>query len=111
MLVISQVLICSAKICAKVKATDMFTLECTNSLAHSHTGLPFRAAVFDAVISVSAVQWLLAGESKPTHNDDGCHLEGTTISLQPVSRALRFFRSLHRCLKPGGRAILQLCGR
>lgn len=55
-------------------------------------GLPFRAGVFDACISISALQWL-------------CN---SYCSDQiPSVRLMRFFRSLYACLANGSPAILQ----
>lgn len=56
------------------------------------TGLPFRPATFDAVISISALQWLCYSNSK---------------IQQPKQRLKRFFASLYTVLKRGGRAVLQ----
>lgn len=55
-------------------------------------GLSFRDGVFDGAISVSAIQWLCHAE-KSEHN--------------PRKRLQRFFESLYRCLRRGGRAALQ----
>lgn len=54
-------------------------------------GLPFRQGTFDGVISISAIQWLCYS------NDDS----------NPRLRLHRFFQSLYRCLRRGGRAVLQ----
>ena len=54
-------------------------------------GLPFREGVFDGAISISAIQWLCYS------NDDS----------NPRLRLHRFFPSLYRCLRRGGRAVLQ----
>jgi 18S rRNA (guanine1575-N7)-methyltransferase len=56
-------------------------------------GLPFRDDMFDAAISVSALQWLCY-EAKH-------HLKS------PRDRLLKFFKTLRRQLKEGGRAVLQ----
>jgi 18S rRNA (guanine1575-N7)-methyltransferase len=56
------------------------------------TGLPFRAGVFDACVSVSALQWLCYGNSSQQN---------------PKQRLARFFSSLYSVLKRGGRAVLQ----
>lgn len=56
------------------------------------TGLPFRAATFDACISVSALQWLCYSNS----NEE-----------IPKRRLMRFFSSLYQVIKRGGRAALQ----
>ena len=50
-------------------------------------GLPFRQGTFDGVISISAIQWLCYS------NDDS----------NPRLRLHRFFQSLYRCLRRGGR--------
>lgn len=55
-------------------------------------GLPFRAASFDAAISISALQWLCNAD-KTGHN--------------PAKRLLKLFSSLYTCLKRGGRAVFQ----
>ena len=56
------------------------------------TGLPFRAATFDACISISALQWLCYSNS---------------ADQNPRKRLTRFFSSLYTVLKRGGRAVLQ----
>eukprot|EP00756_Hemistasia_phaeocysticola_P024242 Hpha_TRINITY_DN15936_c2_g3::TRINITY_DN15936_c2_g3_i3::g.75139::m.75139/K19306/BUD23; 18S rRNA (guanine1575-N7)-methyltransferase len=56
------------------------------------TGLPFRAGVFDAAISVSALQWLCCAHRKD-------HL--------PHKRLRLFFASLYKVLRRGARAVLQ----
>jgi 18S rRNA (guanine1575-N7)-methyltransferase len=56
------------------------------------TGLPFRAATFDACISISALQWLCYSNS---------------AAQNPKKRLTRFFSSLYSVLKRGGRAVLQ----
>jgi 18S rRNA (guanine1575-N7)-methyltransferase len=56
------------------------------------TGLPFRAASFDAIISISALQWLCYANTK---------------AQIPRQRLTRFFSSLYTVLKRGGRAVLQ----
>jgi 18S rRNA (guanine1575-N7)-methyltransferase len=56
------------------------------------TGLPFRAGVFDACVSVSALQWL-------------CY--SSSAAQNPKRRLARFFSSLYTVLKRGGRAVLQ----
>jgi 18S rRNA (guanine1575-N7)-methyltransferase len=56
------------------------------------TGLPFRPATFDAIISISALQWLCYSNAK---------------DQQPKQRLKRFFASLYTVLKRGGRAVLQ----
>lgn len=55
-------------------------------------GLGMRAAVFDGVISISAVQWLCNADKAA--ND-------------PKKRLKQFFLSLYRCLSRGSRACLQ----
>lgn len=66
----------------------------TGDLLHHDmgTGLPFRAATFDACISISALQWL-------------CY--SNTAQQNPRRRLTRFFSSLYQVLKRGGRAVLQ----
>merc|ERR1712176_829675 len=56
------------------------------------TGLPFRPATFDACISISALQWLCYSNAK---------------NQFPKKRLMRFFSSLYRVLRRGGRAVLQ----
>merc|ERR1719469_207842 len=55
-------------------------------------GLPFRAATFDACISISALQWL-------------CY--SNTNKQIPKQRLIKFFSSLYSVLRRGGRAVLQ----
>merc|ERR1712118_523978 len=55
-------------------------------------GLPFRAGVFDAAISISAVQWLCYSHRK---------------AEVPIRRLNTFFQTLYSCLKRGARAVLQ----
>jgi 18S rRNA (guanine1575-N7)-methyltransferase len=55
-------------------------------------GFNFRPGVFDAAISVSALQWLCVASRK---------------SDNPYKRLNTFFSSLFKCLKSGGRAVLQ----
>jgi len=55
-------------------------------------GLPFRDGAFDGAVSVSALQWL-------------CY-DNDRASSAP-RRLNRFFSSLYRCLRAGGRAALQ----
>ena len=55
-------------------------------------GLPFRDGAFDGAVSVSALQWL-------------CY-DNDAASSAP-RRLNRFFASLYRCLRAGGRAALQ----
>ena len=66
----------------------------TGDLLHHDmgTGLPFRAATFDACISISALQWLCYSNS---------------AQQNPKRRLTRFFSSLYQVLKRGGRAVLQ----
>jgi 18S rRNA (guanine1575-N7)-methyltransferase len=54
-------------------------------------GLPFRSKAFDGCVSVSAAQWLCAGD------DDA----------KSSQKLTRFFRHVRRVLKPGARAALQ----
>ncbi len=56
-------------------------------------GLYFKEGTFDAVISISTLQWL-------THCD--------TSSTKPKHRLANLFNSLYKCLKRGSRAIFQL---
>ena len=51
----------------------------------------FRPGVFDACISISALQWLLSAEG---------HVE-------PVKKLKKLFADLHRVLKSGARAVFQ----
>ncbi|KAL9633925.1 MAG: hypothetical protein Q9164_004408 [Protoblastenia rupestris] len=55
-------------------------------------GVPFRAGIFDAAISISAVQWLCNAESSDTN---------------PQGRLARFFSGLYASLRRGGRAVCQ----
>lgn len=55
-------------------------------------GLPFRQGTFDGAISISAVQWL-------------CY--GNAVGESPRLRLHRFFQSLYKSLRRGGRAVLQ----
>lgn len=55
-------------------------------------GLPFRAGVFDAAISISTIQWLCNADQQG-HN--------------PVRRLHRFFQTLYNCLSRGAKAVLQ----
>ncbi|KAF7256293.1 hypothetical protein EG68_06706 [Paragonimus skrjabini miyazakii] len=55
-------------------------------------GLPFRSALFDGAISVSALQWLCNAD-RTEHN--------------PVARIRKFFTSLYACLTRTARAVLQ----
>jgi 18S rRNA (guanine1575-N7)-methyltransferase len=56
------------------------------------TGLPFREGMFDACISISALQWLCYSNTK---------------EQIPKRRLTRFFSSLYTVLKKHGRAVLQ----
>jgi 18S rRNA (guanine1575-N7)-methyltransferase len=69
-------------------------LKASGDLMHQDmgTGLPFRAASFDACISISALQWL-------------CYSNKT--GEVPKRRLIRFFSSLYEVLRRGGRAVLQ----
>ena len=55
-------------------------------------GLPFRAGVFDGVVSISAIQWLCNAD-KSTHN--------------PSKRLYKLFSSLYACMARGSRAVFQ----
>lgn len=55
-------------------------------------GFNFRPGVFDAAISISALQWLCVAGKK---------------SDNPYKRLNTFFSSLYKSLKSGGRAVLQ----
>jgi 18S rRNA (guanine1575-N7)-methyltransferase len=55
-------------------------------------GLSFRVGVFDAAISISAIQWLCNADKK---------------SHVPQKRLLDFFSGLYRALKKGARAVFQ----
>ena len=56
-------------------------------------GLPYRPATFDAVVSISTLQWLCNADRKD-------HI--------PQRRLKRFFESLFMCLARGGKAVFQL---
>ena len=56
-------------------------------------GVSFRIGVFDACVSISALQWLCNADYK---------------DHEPRKRLARFFVSLYRCLKKGARAVFQL---
>jgi 18S rRNA (guanine1575-N7)-methyltransferase len=60
------------------------------ALSDMGQGVPFRAGVFDAAISISAVQWLC-------YSVDSNHV--------PHRRLICFFRSLYNALKRGGRCV------
>ncbi|XP_076674521.1 18S rRNA (guanine-N(7))-methyltransferase isoform X2 [Andrena cerasifolii] len=55
-------------------------------------GMPFRAASFDGVISISALQWLCNAD-KSSHN--------------PSKRLYKFFSTLFSCLSRSARAVFQ----
>lgn len=55
-------------------------------------GFSFAAGFFDAAISVSALQWLCNSDK--------------TVDI-PWKRLMKFFVSLHKCLKLGGKAAIQ----
>lgn len=61
-------------------------------LADLGNGIPFRAGTFDAVISISVIQWL--------NNAD-------TSGVDPKKRILRFFNSLYASMKRGGKFVAQ----
>ena len=55
-------------------------------------GLPFRAGIFDGVISISALQWLCYVDEQKT---------------PPKVRLMRFFNSLYWVMNREARAVLQ----
>ena len=55
-------------------------------------GFNFAAGFFDAAVSVSALQWLCNSDK--------------TVDI-PWKRLMKFFVSLHKCLKLGGKAAIQ----
>ena len=61
-------------------------------------GLPFLPGVFDAAISISAIQWL-------------CNADTSAFSSSPDRRLRLFFDGLYASLKRGGRAALQFYPR
>ena len=61
------------------------------ALSDMGQGVPFRAGVFDAAISISAVQWLC-------YSVDSNHV--------PHRRLICFFRSLYNALKRGARCVV-----
>ena len=61
-------------------------------LADMGQGVPFRAGVFDAAISISAIQWLCNADK--SEND-------------PKRRLLAFFSTLFSSLKRGGKVVCQ----
>ena len=63
-------------------------------LADIGQGIPFRAGVFDAAISISAIQWL-------------CNAESSSPEDVPERRLKRFFDGLYASLKRGGKAVCQ----
>ncbi|XP_063433679.1 probable 18S rRNA (guanine-N(7))-methyltransferase [Mytilus trossulus] len=56
-------------------------------------GMPFKAGTFDAVISISALQWLCNADKKYHH---------------PPKRLFQFFTTLYTCLCRGDKAVFQL---
>lgn len=56
-------------------------------------GLCFRQGVFDAIVSISAIQWLL--KSTAYNNDE------------PRTNFLKLFFTAYNCLKPGAPAVFQ----
>jgi len=68
--------------------------EVDGDLLHQDAGMgnPFRPGVFDAAVSVSALQWLCNVDKKWHH---------------PVKRLQCFFTSLYTALTRGGKAVLQ----
>ncbi|KAK9236763.1 S-adenosyl-L-methionine-dependent methyltransferase [Lipomyces kononenkoae] len=65
-------------------------------LADMGNGVPFRAGTFDAVISISAIQWLCNADSS---------------NADPRKRLARFFDSLYAALKRGGKVACQFYPR
>ena len=61
-------------------------------LADIGQGVPFRPGSFDAVLSISAIQWL-------------CNADSSDVS--PQGRLSRFFNGLYASLRRGGRAVCQ----
>lgn len=61
-------------------------------LADMGDGVPFRAGTFDAVLSISALQWL-------------CNAD--TSTAEPRHRLARFFATLYASLKRGGKVVAQ----
>lgn len=57
------------------------------------TGMPFKPGVFDAVISISALQWLCNADKK-YHN--------------PIKRMYKFFSTLYACMARSSRAVFQI---
>jgi len=55
-------------------------------------GFNFRPGVFDGAVSISALQWLCVAGKKCDN---------------PYKRLNTFFSSLYKCLRTGGRAVLQ----
>eukprot|EP00475_Leptophrys_vorax_P014236 TRINITY_DN2063_c0_g1_i1.p1 TRINITY_DN2063_c0_g1~~TRINITY_DN2063_c0_g1_i1.p1 ORF type:complete len:245 (+),score=57.09 TRINITY_DN2063_c0_g1_i1:184-918(+) len=56
------------------------------------SGIPFRNAVFDGCISISALQWLCNADKK---------------GQVPFKRLMRLFESLYKCMIRGARAVFQ----
>lgn len=56
-------------------------------------GLPFRAGIFDGVISISALQWLCNADKRSHH---------------PPKRLLKFFTMLYSSMRSGTRAVFQI---
>lgn len=75
---------------ASAEMLNLAPADCRGALARTDLGqgLPFRPGMFDGVVSISALQWLLQ-----------------TRDPQP---ALRFFESVHRALRPGAPLACQL---
>lgn len=61
-------------------------------LADLGNGIPFRAGTFDAVISISVIQWL-------------CNAD--TAGVDPKKRLLRFFNTLFASMVRGGKFVAQ----
>lgn len=61
-------------------------------LADLGNGIPFRAGTFDAVISISVIQWL-------------CNAD--TSNVDPKKRLLRFFNTLFAAMVRGGKFVAQ----
>lgn len=61
-------------------------------LADLGNGIPFRAGTFDAVISISVIQWL-------------CNAD--TSNVDPKKRTLRFFNTLYASMIKGGKFVAQ----
>ncbi|KAK9352663.1 S-adenosyl-L-methionine-dependent methyltransferase [Lipomyces doorenjongii] len=65
-------------------------------LADMGNGVPFRAGTFDAVISISAIQWLCNADSS---------------NADPKKRLARFFDSLYAAVRRGGKVACQFYPR